>query len=92
MPNHEGYALVISPEFEKILKSLKRKKPNTLLEVERGVKKILRNPAIGKPLRNVLRNYRRIHLDPFVLVYEIHGHDVRLIDFDHHDRIYKKWG
>lgn len=48
MPNHEGYALVISPEFEKILKSLKRKKPNTLLEVERGVKKILRNPAIGK--------------------------------------------
>lgn len=92
MPNYESYALDLSPEFQKILKSLKRKKPEVLRELENGIEKVLRNPAVGKPLRNVLRNYRRIHLDPFVLVYEIHGRDVRLLDFDHHDRIYKKWG
>lgn len=28
--------------------------------------------------------------DPFVLVYEITKTEVRFIDFDHHDKVYKK--
>jgi len=46
---------------------------------------------LGKPLRNTLRNYRRVHVDPFVLLYEIRMLEVRLMDFDHHDKIYKKY-
>lgn len=85
-----GYKLVISPEFERILKSLKKKKPTIFKSLERKIINIIREPTLGKPLKNVLRNYRRVHIDSFVLIYEIHNNEIRLIDFNHHDKIYKK--
>ena len=90
MANRERYVLVVPSHFERILKQLKRKKPTLLADLERQIAKILRDPAIGKPLRNVLRNYRRVHVGSFVLIYEIHNKEIRLLDFGHHDRIYKK--
>jgi len=51
----------------------------------------MKEPALGKPLRNVLRNYRRLHVDSYVLLYEIKQQEIRLLDFDHHDNIYKKY-
>ena len=86
----ERYEIVISPEFGRILKSLKKKKPSVFRNIEKQILKILREPTLGKPLRNVLRNYRRVHMGSFVLIYEIYNNEIRLIDFDHHDRIYKK--
>ncbi|MBI2099917.1 MAG: type II toxin-antitoxin system mRNA interferase toxin, RelE/StbE family [Candidatus Vogelbacteria bacterium] len=62
-----------------------------LKKLEHQIAKILREPIFGKPLRNVMRNYRRVHINSFVLVYEIVGQVIRLLDFDHHDRIYKKF-
>lgn len=84
------YKLVISLEFERVLKSLKKRKPTLLKNLEKQIVKIIREPIVGKPLRNVLRNYRRVHVDSFVLIYEIYNNEVRLIDFDHHDKIYKR--
>lgn len=90
MANGSKYVLVIPPEFERILKSLK-KKTTLLNQLDNKIAKILREPKLGKPLRNVLRNYRRIHIDSFVLLYEIYQQEIRLLDFDHHDNIYKKY-
>lgn len=84
------YVLVIPPPFERILKRLKFKKPTLFRALGKQIEKILVEPERGKPLRNVLRNYRRVHIDSFVLIYEISGQEIRLLDFDHHDRIYKK--
>ena len=90
MAEETNYILAIPPEFQRILKSLKKK--NTLLqELDGKIAKILKEPKLGKPLRNVLRNYRRIHVGSYVLVYEINQNEVRLLDFDHHDNIYKKY-
>ena len=86
-----SYILVIPPLFEVILKKLKNKKPDVFKNLENKIEKVVQNPILGKPLRNALRNYRRVHMDPFVLIYEIHMLEVRLIDFDHHDKIYKKY-
>lgn len=86
-----SYTLVMLPVFERILKSLKRKKPSLLKGLEKQIGKILREPMLGKPLRNVLRNYRRVQLGSFVLIYEVHQNEIRLLDFDHHDRVYKKY-
>ncbi|HUC88638.1 MAG TPA: type II toxin-antitoxin system RelE/ParE family toxin [Candidatus Paceibacterota bacterium] len=91
MPNSSAYVLVIPIEFESILKKLKQKKPDIFKSLEKKIIKIVQNPVLGKPLRNTLRNYRRVHIDPFVLIYEIYMFEVRLIDFDHHDKIYKKY-
>jgi YafQ family addiction module toxin component len=92
MEHRDPYILVLSPRFDQVLKSLKRKSPDILVALDSGVEKILREPFLGKPLRNTLRNYRRIHVaGSFVLLYEIQDNQVRLLDFDHHDRIYKKY-
>lgn len=91
MAESARYKLTLEPEVDRIFKSLKKKNPNLLREIESGTVKILRSPELGKPLRNVLRNRRRIQIGgSFVLLYEIMGTEIRLLDFDHHDKIYKK--
>mgnify|MGYP001580368353 CR=1 FL=1 len=91
MSEETKYTLVIPAEFERILKSIRKRKPELYNRLYERIPVLLREPQLGKPLRNVLRNYRRIHIGSFVLLYEIKGSEVRLLDFDHHDRIYKKY-
>ncbi len=92
MEKRDPYILVVSPLFDSILRYLKKKDRAMLRELDRNVEKILREPMLGKPLRYTLRNRRRLHVaGSFVLVYEIHHQEIRLLDFDHHDRIYKKY-
>lgn len=90
MEGKARYVLVIPDAFEPVLKRLK-KRQDLEKKFSAHVKKILREPMLGKPLRNVLKNYRRIHIESYVLIYEIQGQEVRLIDFDRHDNIYKKY-
>lgn len=85
------YRLALAPQFEAILKYLKRKKPGLLRDLDRAIAKVFREPMFGKPLRHSMRNYRRVHIGSFVLVYEVYAYEIRLLDFDHHDRIYKKY-
>ncbi|OGG53386.1 hypothetical protein A3H16_01515 [Candidatus Kaiserbacteria bacterium RIFCSPLOWO2_12_FULL_53_8] len=86
------YSLVVADQYKRVLKKLCRKNPALVLEIERAVGKILYYPEFGKPLRHSLRNYRRVHIEgSFVLLYETQGTVVRLIDFDHHNQIYKKY-
>ncbi len=39
-----------------------------------------------------MKNIRRVHIDPFVLTFTINESDetVEFLDFDHHDKIYKR--
>ena len=92
MADHAEYTLAYGVTFGRILKKLKGRDMFLLRELDRSIEKILREPHLGKPLGNVLRNHRRIHIArSYVLLYEVHAYEVRLIDFDHHDRIYKKY-
>lgn len=83
--------IVYSPEAEDALRRCKKKDPALFARTESQILKILREPSTGKPLRYTLKNRRRIHVGSFVLVYEFHHGELRFIDFDHHDRIYKKF-
>lgn len=84
------YKPVISLKLGKILKKQKRKNPQIVLEIEQQMDKILNFPEIGKPLRHGMKHQRRVHIGSFVLVYEIVGNEIRFLDFDHHDKIYKR--
>ncbi len=89
------------PEFKGCIKSKRSlKKPCRSLPKRIGgiintvAKKILQiagNPEMGKPLRNVLKGRRRVHVGHFVLLYEVDEKNKRVIflDFEHHDRAYK---
>ncbi len=60
--------------------------------IYRKVKDILDDPYRFKPLRKPLQNKRRVHVGgAFVLIYEINEEErvVTLLEFDHHDNIYK---
>ena len=80
-----------SIEFEKVLKHISKKDKRMLDHLEIQMEKTIRFPEIGKPLRYALKNRRRLHVGSFVLIYEFNESEVRFIDFDHHDKIYKKY-
>jgi len=45
---------------------------------------------MGKPLRNVLKGKRRVHIGSFVLFYSIDTKNeiVTFLEFEHHDKAY----
>lgn len=82
---------IFSIEFKKILEKMAKKDRTSLKKIESQVYKIISNPLVGKPLRNVMKNYRRAHIGSFVLIYKIENQEIAFMDYDHHDRIYKKY-
>jgi YafQ family addiction module toxin component len=91
MENNQKMDYVFSIEFKKILEKMAKKDKSGLRKVEDQVYKIISNPFAGKPLRNVMKSYRRVHIGPFVLVYKIENQEITFADYDHHDHIYKKY-
>ncbi len=86
------YKLAIKESLDKKFKKFQKKDMEMLRLIERKVQDILADPYRFKPLRNPLQNRRRVHVaGSFVLVYEVKEKEklVTLLDFDHHDNIYK---
>ena len=86
------YKLSVKEGLDRKLKKLRKKDRELLVLIDKKVKEILRDPYRFKPLKKPLQNKRRVHVGgSFVLIYEINEEKriVALIDFDHHDNIYK---
>ena len=85
------YEIVPSVTFDRALKKFQKKDKQLVEELLKQINKLTETPELGKPLRYRLRNQRRLHVaGSFVLLYEIVGNQVRLLDFGHHNKIYKK--
>ncbi len=85
------YGLEISEQLDKKFSKLFKKNRKRLGIINKKVKNILSDPHHFKPLRGDMHGSRRIHIDKsFVLVYDIDEKRkvVRLLDYDHHDKIY----
>lgn len=83
--------IVFSIELKRILEKMAKKDKVGLKKIENQIYKIISSPTVGKPLRNVMKNYRRVHIESFVLVYKIENDEITFVDYDHHDRVYKKY-
>ncbi|MBI5102013.1 MAG: type II toxin-antitoxin system RelE/ParE family toxin [Nitrospirae bacterium] len=85
------YSFEIKEELEKSLQKLVQKDKRHYQSVVKKILQIADNPEKGKPLRNVLKGRRRVHVGHFVLIYEVDEKNKRVIflDFEHHDRAYK---
>ncbi|MFH1773672.1 MAG: type II toxin-antitoxin system RelE/ParE family toxin [Methanobacteriota archaeon] len=84
------HACVFSPELESALKKLKKKDP---VLYERFTKKILQiaeKPELYKTLTHVGGKYRRVHINPFVLVFTIEGETINFLYLEHHDKAYRR--
>jgi len=86
------YKLAVKEGLDKKFKKLKKKDKELLRIIHRKVQDILEDPNRFKPLKKPLQNKRRVHTGgPFVLIFETNEEKkmVTLLDFDHHDNIYK---
>ena len=85
------YQLEVDDNLKRVFEKLKKKDPVSAEIVKRKIKNILENPYQFKPLRGNMAGIRRVHVGKsFVLTYEILENEkiVRLLDYEHHDKIY----
>ena len=87
-----SYELVIPEHLDKIFFKISKKDKVQFEILSRKIKEILDNPEIGKPLTANMAGERRVHIRNYVLTYEILESEkiVRMLDYDHHDKIFKK--
>ena len=86
------YSLVVKEGLDRTFARMAKEDRNRLDAVAKKVAEILENPYRFKPLRGPMQGKRRVHVGPFVLVYEINeGRKVViLLDFEHHDTVYRR--
>jgi YafQ family addiction module toxin component len=82
------YNIRLTSEFEKQLKKIKKKDLVLFKKLVSKLKDIKKNPEHYKPLRNVLKGLRRVHLNPFVIIFDV-KEDLIIIHYvKHHDKAY----
>ncbi|GMT46700.1 MAG: YafQ family addiction module toxin [bacterium] len=86
------YDLAVKESLDKKFRKLKKKDRGMLASIDKKVQDILDDPYRFKSLKKPLQNKRRVHVwGSYVLIYEINEEKklVTLLDFEHHDNIYK---
>lgn len=85
------YVFEVKEGLEKSLKKLAGKDKCLYEAVMRKILHVAENPTAGKPLRNVLKGKRRVHIGHYVLIYEVDDNKRRVsfLEFEHHDKAYK---
>lgn len=83
-----------SKEFDRILAKLEKKDKQLYENLFNKMNEVLNNSDIEhyKNLRYNLKEFKRVHVGHFVLVFKLDriNNLVSFSDFDHHDKIYKK--
>jgi len=84
----------ILPNLKEILQKLFKKDKILYEQVIKKIDEIINSYDIEhyKNLRHDLKEFKRVQTGHFVLVFRFieHENKVIFVDFDHHDRIYKK--
>jgi mRNA interferase RelE/StbE len=87
------YSYEIKPFLQKILNKLSKKDKNLYEQVLKKIEEIINSYDVGhyKNLRYNLKEFKRVHIGSFVLVFEFikSENKISFEDFDHHDKIYK---
>ena len=87
------YKLKRKESIDKIFEKLAKKDIVALEAIQKKTKQIIEDPYRFKPLSNKMKFIRRVHImKHFVLTYQIIEQEktVELLDYDHHDKIYRK--
>ena len=84
----------ILPNLQKILNKLSKKDDLAYRQVLKKIEEVVSSPDVEhyKNLRYDMKDKKRIHVGHFVLVFKFVKEESRVefLDFDHHDKIYKR--
>ena len=90
------YAHEIKPNLQKIMKKLSRRNNKTYERIIKKINEIINSNSVEhyKNLRHNLKNLKRIQIGEKVLTFSFDKTKnlIAFEDFDHHDKIYLKWG
>jgi YafQ family addiction module toxin component len=85
-----------SKNLDRILLKLSKKDKDLFEQVIKKIEEVINSHNINhyKNLRHDLKDYKRVQVGSFVLVFKYNEKEnlIYFIDFDHHDKIYKKKG
>ena len=84
------YSYKFSPQLDKQLRKLKKKDPLMYKRVQKKVLEIVDNPVPYKTLRYMRSRYKRVHLDPYVLLFTVEGDVIEFLVIEHHDKAYER--
>ena len=84
------YSADFTSAYKKHIKNI-CKNTELVKRINEKTKEILENPYHYKPLRNILKNRRRVKIGSFVLIFEIDETNklIRFHSLKHHDYSYK---
>ena len=87
----------LTDELKSIIEKLAKKDRRRAEIINKKIKQIINSDSVSiqhyKNLRHDLKEFKAVHIDSsFVLVFKVNipNNFVLFVDFDHHDRIYKK--
>ena len=78
--------IIWTQKFEQEFKKIKDRA--TQDKIEKQIKKILKNPNVGKPLKHDLKGERRVYIKPFRLIYTFQRDRLILLKFEHRNGVY----
>lgn len=86
------YAIDFSDDFRETLEKLKKKNQFLFERLKKKMNEIVERPEHYKPLRNVLKGCREVHIGSFVLLFEIDEQNkcVIFLKYAHHDDAFRK--
>jgi len=86
------YLLDLRDKVKERFHKMEKKDKKQLEIINKKILQIRENPHKFKPLSNIMKGLRRVHVGSFVLVYSIDEKNKTVIleDYDHHDNIYRK--
>lgn len=86
------YSCEIIPSLQKTLKKISKKDKILYESVLKKIEEIIQSSDVEhyKNLRHDLKDKKRVHVGPFVLVFKYMQNENKIVflDFDHHDRVY----
>ncbi|MBR9689748.1 MAG: type II toxin-antitoxin system RelE/ParE family toxin [Candidatus Altiarchaeota archaeon] len=81
-------SVIVAESFEKDLKKIKDSAIKKKLKNQ--LRKIVKNPEVGKPLKYGLKGERTVRIKPFRLIYALMGSKLVLLRFEHRKGVYEK--
>ena len=79
------YRIFYSSKSETQLKKLNKQ---TKIQIIKKVSELSKNPELGKPLKNVFKNYRSLHVGKYRIIYTIKGNNIIIAKVGHRKQIY----
>ena len=75
-----------SSEF---IKQIKKYNKDLQVQIIKKLKQLEKNPELGKPLTNALKNNRSLHIGKFRVIYSIKGNEIIIAKVDHRKDVYE---